>query len=99
MEITKKFNLYQYFDLICGATIDRSRVNKDDVIAYLLQQAGSADNMIMVGDTRFDVEGAAVHGIPTIGVAWGYGEVQDMINAGAIAIANDTQELLSLLEA
>lgn len=99
LEITKKFNLDQYFDLICGATIDRSRVNKDDVIAYLLQQAGSADNMIMVGDTRFDVEGAAVHGIPTIGVAWGYGEVQDMINAGAIAIANDTQELLSLLEA
>lgn len=99
LEITKKFGLYQYFDLICGATMDRSRVNKDDVIAYLLQQAGSADNMIMVGDTHFDVEGAAAHGIPTIGVSWGYGEVQDMINAGAIAIANDTKELLSLLEA
>lgn len=97
LEITAKFQLDQYFDMICGATLDRSRVNKDDVIAYLLRQNNSAGNMVMVGDTAFDVTGAAAHKIPTIGVSWGYGEVQDMIDAGAYAIADSTQQLLELL--
>lgn len=99
LEITNKFELDKYFDRICGASMDRSRVNKDDVIAYLLEQNGTADNMVMVGDTAYDVIGAAAHNIPTIGVSWGYGEVQKMIDAGAIAIAQDTQALLAMLEA
>ncbi len=98
-EITKKFGLFDYFDMICGATLDRSRVNKDDVIAYLLDQNGTTENMIMVGDTAFDVIGAAAHKIPTIGVSWGYGEEQDMLDAGAVAIAHNTEQLLNLLEA
>lgn len=99
LEITAKFGLDTYFDRICGATLDHSRVNKDDVIAYLLEQNGTAENMVMVGDTAFDVTGAAVHKIPTIGVSWGYGEVQDMLDAGAVSIANTPQELLALLNA
>lgn len=97
LEVTKKFGLYEYFDMICGATLDRNRVNKDDVIAYLLLQNGTSENMVMVGDTAFDVTGAAAHNIPTIGVSWGYGGVQDMLDAGAIAIAHNTQQLLELL--
>ena len=71
---------------------------KDAVIAYLLEECGQTENVVMVGDTVFDVEGAAAHGIPTIGVAWGYGNVEDMKNAGAIAIAHTMEELLELLE-
>ena len=52
----------------------------------------------MVGDTAFDVLGAAEHRIPTIGVAWGYGNVTEMQEAGAVSIANTPQELLELLE-
>ena len=98
LEITQKFGLYDYFDMICGATLDRSRVNKDDVIAYLLAQNGNNENLVMVGDTAFDVIGAAVHNIPTIGVSWGYGEVQEMLDAGAVSIAHTTSELLAILE-
>lgn len=97
IEILEKFGLAGYFDRICGASLDRSRSTKEDVIAYLLQQCGSADSMIMVGDTAFDVLGAAAHGIPTIGVSWGYGQVTDMTTTGAIAIANTAEELFRLL--
>ena len=97
IEVLEKFGLAGYFDRICGASLDRSRSTKEDVIAYLLQQCGTADSMIMVGDTAFDVLGAASHGIPTIGVSWGYGLVSDMTAAGAIAIANTTEELFRLL--
>ena len=96
-EILKKFELDGYFDRICGATMDTSRTEKAQVIAYLLELNGGAENAIMVGDTKSDVLGAAEHGIPTIGVAWGYGTVEDMQLAGAAAIATTTQELLELL--
>ncbi len=98
VEILEHFDLAKYFTRICGATMDKSRSTKEAVIAYLLEQNGRSDNMLMVGDTAFDVLGAKTHGIPTIGVSWGYGEVADMEKAGAAAIACSTEELLALLE-
>ena len=98
IEILEKFELSQYFERICGATLDRSRISKEDVIAYLLGLSGTAENMVMVGDTAFDVVGAAAHGISTIGVSWGYGSVEEMQQAGAIAIANTMGELLDILK-
>ena len=98
MDIMNKFELTQYFDCICGASLDRSRTCKEDVIAYLLERYGANENMIMVGDTHYDVEGAAFHGISTIGVAWGYGNVEDLQKSGAVAIAYTMEELLDLLE-
>lgn len=97
IEVMEHFGIAQYFEMICGALMDKSRSTKSEVIAYLLKQNGRADNMVMVGDTAFDVIGAAAHGIPTIGVAWGYGEVADMQAAGAAKIAANTEELLMLL--
>ena len=96
-KVLNHFGLAHHFEMICGATFDRSRVKKEDVIAYLLEQVEGADSVVMVGDTVFDVLGAKEHGIPTIGVAWGYGEVADMEQAGAAAIAYTTEELLELL--
>ena len=97
VDILEHFDLAKYFDRICGASMDTTRSTKDAVIAYFLEQNGRADNMVMVGDTKFDVLGAAAHGIPTIGVAWGYGTVEDMEKAGAVAIAHSVGELLQLL--
>jgi len=99
IEILEHFDLAKYFDQICGATMDTSRSSKEAVIEYLLHRNGRADNMIMVGDTKFDVLGAKLHGIPTIGVSWGYGKVEDLRDAGAVAIANTAEELLAFLEA
>ena len=93
VDILEHFGLSKYFDCICGATMDTSRTSKDAVIGYLLQNYGAAENMLMVGDTEFDVLGAAKHNIPCIGVSWGYGTTEQMVSAGAIAIAHSMQEL------
>ena len=98
IEILEKFGLAKYFTLICGATLDGSRSKKADIISYLLEKAGGAENAIMVGDTAYDVIGAKAHGMPAIGVSWGYGEVKDMEEAGAAAIAHTMDELFSLLD-
>ena len=96
-DILNHFDLAKYFTLICGASMDTSRSSKEAVIAYLMEKTGEKDNMVMVGDTRFDIIGAKHHGIPAIGVSWGYGEVEEMVSAGAIAIADTPQALLALL--
>ena len=97
LKVLDRFELSRYFEKICGATLDGSRIEKADVISYLLTQVDSVENTVMVGDTKFDVLGAAQHGIPTIGVTWGYGEEADMITAGAVAITHTPGELFTLL--
>lgn len=98
VEILEHFDLSKYFTAICGASSDFSRSTKADVIAYLLARCSGQGQTIMVGDTAFDVLGAKAHGIPTIGVAWGYGNVEDMEKAGAAAIAHSVGALFDLLK-
>lgn len=97
VEILDKFALSPYFTRICGASMDSGRDSKEAVIAYLLELEGREQKTMMVGDTAFDVVGAAAHGIPTIGVSWGYGDVDEMRKAGACAIAHSPEELETLL--
>lgn len=96
-KILERFGLAGYFEQICGATLDGSRSKKEDVIAYLLRQTQGTEAAMMVGDTAYDVTGAAAHGIPTVGVSWGYGKVEDMTAAGAVAIADTMDDLFELL--
>lgn len=97
VRILQHFGLDCYFEKIAGATFDGKRDSKSQVIAYLLEQVDDISDAIMVGDTAYDVTGAASHGISTIGVSWGYGEISDMQAAGAAAIAYNTDELFMLL--
>lgn len=98
VEILEHFDLAQYFDRICGADLEKQRNSKDAVIAYLLELTGAKAEMVMVGDTQYDVLGAAAHGIPTIGVSWGYGSVEQMRQSGAKAIADTPEMLLEMLK-
>lgn len=99
IEILNHFDLSKYFVKICGASSDndRSRNTKEAVIAYLLEECGRDEKIVMVGDTAYDVLGAKVHNIPTIAVTWGYGLENDMVSAGAAAVATTMDELYNLL--
>jgi phosphoglycolate phosphatase len=71
------FTIASYFDVVACAADDETRGRKDQVIedalAGLRKKNLPTENIIMVGDRIHDVEGAAVHGIETIMVRWGYG--------------------------
>lgn len=97
--IMEHFSLDQYFDAICGATIDETRTDKGDVIAYALQTAGiaSTERVVMVGDREHDVKGAARNGLPCIGVVYGYGSAEELRTAGAVTLADTVQDLHTLL--
>lgn len=95
--ILRHFEMDGYFDMICGAVSDAKRSTKEEVIAHLLSLLESKDALVMVGDTIYDVKGAAFHGIPTVAVSWGYGVVEDMQNAGA-TIVGTMDELYEVLK-
>lgn len=101
--ILEHFGLSTHFAFIGGAELDGPRQHKADVIAHTLDELSTmgsldaADSLVMVGDRRHDIAGAAVHGIPGIGVLWGYGDEEELVGAGASEIVPDPAALLDLL--
>jgi phosphoglycolate phosphatase len=93
------FGLSRYLDIITGASDDEVRSAKKDVVeeALIRLEARGVDlsRPVLVGDRHHDVDGATAHGVPTIFVEWGYGGVEEQ--AGAAAVARDTDDLLALL--
>jgi phosphoglycolate phosphatase len=72
--ILAHFGLDGFFEVIAGAGLDGTRAAKADVVASALARLEPLpDRVVMVGDRRHDVEGAAAHGIDTVVVGWGYG--------------------------
>ena len=51
------------------------------------------ENCVLIGDTKYDVEGAKKCGIPCIGVRWGYAAEGELETAGVVAIVETTGEL------
>ncbi|MBA8888603.1 phosphoglycolate phosphatase [Dokdonella fugitiva] len=51
----------------------------------------------MVGDRHFDIDGAKANAVRAIGVAWGFGSVDELRDAGADAIADQPAHLPDLL--
>lgn len=51
----------------------------------------------MIGDTCYDIEMARAAGVRPIGVAWGYHPADELLAAGAEAVAEDAAQLAELL--
>jgi phosphoglycolate phosphatase len=92
--ILSHFDLAQYFDAAYGSELDGRLEDKGDLIAHILaEQRLDADDCVMLGDRRHDVEGAGRHGIPTIGALWGFGGERELREAGAAALCEAPVEV------
>ena len=100
LDILEHFGLAQYFDVIRGSMMDGTRVKKHEVIQAVLDEFKPQDmsEMIMIGDRKFDVEGAREFGMDCIGVLFGYGSRAELEEAGAKYIAEDVAALGELLK-
>lgn len=52
---------------------------------------------LMVGDRHFDINGANRAGVESVGVTYGYGSEEELLNAGATYIAHNTEELGNII--
>jgi phosphoglycolate phosphatase len=80
-------------------TADRhpSKPHPSMVEQAIADAGASAQTTIVVGDTSFDMAMAANAGAVGMGAGWGYHEPQELIEAGAIAVAEAPLDVLTLL--
>ena len=68
------------------------------MLEQAMADAGAApETTVMIGDTTFDIEMAVAAGVKAVGVAWGYHEPAELLDAGAIGVANDMAELETMI--
>lgn len=97
VQVVDHQGLRPLLDVVCGAGLDHERTTKADVVAKALRRLGAPARPVMVGDRSHDVVGAAAHGVPCIGVLWGYGDEAELTAAGAARVVGDVDELVSVL--
>ena len=55
------------------------------------------DKIVMVGDRSYDILGGHAEGLKVIGVLYGYGDLKELSEAGADALATTPQEVAELV--
>ncbi len=92
--IIEHFELDRYFNVVFGSNLDGTLSDKTELLAHILENQGVApQNAVMIGDRRFDMIGAKNHGIRALGVLWGYGSEEELINSGADGICTHPEEI------
>ena len=65
--------------------------------AALAEAFASAQDAVMIGDTSYDMLMAQAAGVRAIGVAWGYHPSEELLAAGAEAVAQSPEDLMEML--
>ena len=102
-ELLRVQKLDELFDSVHGSPADEQAAaaldGKASIIrAALTQHAGGYDRAVMVGDRQHDVQGATANGLDCIGVSWGFASDGELTAAGAVAVVDSAEELLTELE-
>jgi phosphoglycolate phosphatase len=96
VNILQHFSLDHFFDVIAGSDeTGELRGTKALVIEHALAELRMCDgtSIVMIGDREHDILGAKEHGLPGIGVLYGYGDLAELESAGAVAIVSDVADL------
>ena len=105
IRVLEHFHIKEYFDYIVGSELDGRRGKKEDVVEEALRlmvpkTLGAQERkarVAMVGDRKFDVEGAKAHGLTSVGVSFGYASAGELEAAGADYIVDTVLELEAIL--
>ncbi len=104
-QILQHFEIDGYFDVIVGSELDGTRSTKEEVVEEALSQLGILElsgeerknNCAMVGDRKFDIQGAKAYGLTGVGVSFGFAGEGELEEAGADIIVDTVTELEKLL--
>lgn len=102
VKILQYFEIEQYFDVVVGSELNGTRTQKEEVIEEALRQLchddkAANDKVVMIGDRKFDIQGAKEFGLISAGVSFGYAPPGELEQAGADYIVDTVAELEELL--
>ena len=82
--IIDHFGLRNHFERVFGSELDGTRVDKSHLLEYALKEAlVDPAKTLMIGDRSHDMIGAKNNGMKGIGVLYGYGSRDELLQAGA----------------
>ncbi len=103
-EILQRFELTELFDDVVGASMDGRIDTKLEVLEEAFRRFRERDprfakeDCVLIGDTKYDADGAREAGIDCIGVGYGFGTTEELLEHGAgrvyESLAALTEELL-----
>lgn len=96
-KIVQRFGIAPYIYGIHSAGITEKSSDKTLLIANAMMEAGAlSDEVLMVGDRKFDAVGAKNNGVKCIGVTYGYGSREELVQAGATFLAATADEVADI---
>lgn len=102
-KILDKFHMTGWFAQIVGASEDGRIDTKAQVLREAFRRLRAQDpsfspeDAVLIGDTRFDAEGAAQAGMDCIGVSYGFGTGEELLEHGAVLVCGSPEELKNFL--
>lgn len=104
-KILLHFDIEKYFKAVVGSELDGTRGTKEEVVEEALRQLGILGIpdekrrllCAMVGDRKFDIQGAKAFGLSGVGVRFGFAAEGELETAGADYVADTVEELLDFL--
>ena len=96
-KILDYFDMSRYFKVVVGSEMNGGRTKKADVIQEALKRLhmeNHREQVIMVGDKEHDVFGAKQAGVSCVAVSYGYGTMDELVNAEPLQIVNSPAQLL-----
>lgn len=96
--IIDHFGLRPHFERVFGSELDGTRVEKTDLLEYALKTAAvDPSRSLMIGDRSHDMIGAKHNGMAALGVLYGYGNRDELIEAGALHLCATPRDILDYL--
>jgi phosphoglycolate phosphatase len=93
--IIDHFKLRFYFERVFGSDLDGRQSDKTDLLGYALQTMRvDPSQATMIGDRSHDMIGARNNGMTAVGVLYGYGSKEELLNAGAHHVCTTPHGLL-----
>jgi len=100
-KIIRHFEFDRYIIQLKGADYGGAKATKSSIISAILEsnQLISSKEIVMVGDTVFDIDGGKKTGLTTIAVGYGFGKKEDLCTANPDFFVEDVEELFEILSA
>ena len=95
--IVEHFGMGEFFATVYGSELDGTRGTKTELLEFAVGRNPGGARHIMVGDRKHDLIGAVANRMTPVGVAYGYGSVEELEGAGASAIAALPADLPGIL--
>ena len=92
--LVEHFDLTDAFDYVLGPEMNNHVSNKAVLVRNALKTLGAApETSAMVGDRRYDMEGAKDAGVTAVGILFGFGSKEELNASGADVLCETVGDL------